>query len=281
MKRFTLLILLTFPLSIFAGGPWLEKKKSGYFQFQTTLPIGSYNRLFLDGNKQLDLNRSVIDLNFQAYLEYGITDKLNLITVLPFKYIATGSEQKSLTNSTLLPNGNLSGIGNYKIALKHQVSNKNLKIAVSVQSSFKPINNALDKGLITGYDANSIGLYGHIGKSFSARSYSFLEGGINTVSNNFSDFYEIHYEIGHQFKNSVWGVFTLDLRESLRNGSYQNDNLRQTGFYTNNQEYFSFGLKSSYELKNKVGLTAAVFGAFTGNYVAYMTTFSLGVYKKW
>ncbi|MBL4667651.1 MAG: hypothetical protein HRT73_13340 [Flavobacteriales bacterium] len=281
MKTFLLTILLITSTYILAGGPWLEKKKSGYFQFQTTLPVTSYNRLFLSGNKQLDLNRSAIDINFQAYLEYGITDQLNLIAVLPFKYISTGSEQSQLTNPTLLPNGNLSGIGNYKIALKQQILNKKLKVAVSLQSSFKPINHVLEKGLITGYNANSIGLYTHIGKSFSKRTYSFIEGGFNTVSNDFSDFYEIHYEIGYQFKNSVWGAFTLDLRESLRNGSYRNENLRQTGFYTNDQEYFSFGFKSSYELKTKLGFSAAVFGAFTGNYVAYMTTFSLGIYKKW
>ena len=239
MKHFLLTILLITSNYLIAGGPWLIEKKSGYFQLQTTLPIGTYNRLFLSNNKRLDLNRNVTDINFQAYLEYGITDKLNLITVLPFKYISTGSNQKPLTNPVLLPSGNLSGIGNYKIGLKHQISNKNLKIAASIQSSFKPYNSALEKGLITGYNANSIGLYGHLGKSFSSNLYSFIEGGINTLSNDFSDFYEIHYEIGYQLKPSFWGVFTLDLRESLRNGSYRNEKLQQTGFYTNDQEYFS------------------------------------------
>ena len=281
MRNLFALLFICFCATSFAGGPWLQPAKSGFFQVQATLPVGTYNRLFLSNNKQLDLNREVTDMNFQAYLEYGITDKINIVTVLPYKYISTGATQSTLTNPTLLPSGKLSGFSNYKLALKYRVSDKNYKIAISIQSSFNSTTQDLEKGLVTGYQTNSIGLYGHIGKGFSENFYSFIEGGFNSVSNNFSDFYEIHYEIGYQFKPSFWGAFTLDLRETLRNGNYRNENLRQTGFYTNNQEYFAFGLKTSYELKNKIGFNAAFFGAFSGNYVAYLSTYSIGIYKKW
>ena len=100
------------------------------------------------------------------------------------------------------------------------------------------------------------------------------------MSNNFSAYLEMHYEIGYQVKPSLWTAFTLDLRDSFNGGIYTNLNLRQTGLYTNNQEYFAFGLKASYELKNKTGFTAATFGAFSGNYVAKISTFSIGIYKK-
>lgn len=281
MKYIYSILLLTICTISFAGGPWLLPKKSGFLQVQATLPVGTYNRLFLANNKFTDLNREVVDVNIQAYLEYGITDKINLITVLPYKYISTGAEQSPLTNPTLLPSGSLSGLSNYKLALKYRISDKDLKIAMSVQSSFNSTKKDLEKGLITGHEANSLGLYAHFGKSFSEKVYSFLEGGINSVSNNFSDFYEIHYELGYQIKPSLWSAFTLDIRESLRNGNYRNENLRQTGFYTNDQEYFAFGFKTSYELKNKIGFTGAVFGAFSGNYVAYLSTYSIGIYKKW
>lgn len=281
MKYLFFLLFSVFTLNSFAGGPWLLAKKSGFLEIQTTLPVGTYNRLFLANNNFIDLNRDAIDINIQAYLEYGITDKLNLITVLPYKYITTGAAQTPLNNPILLPSGKLSGLSNFKLALKYKLSDKKIKIAMSIQSSFNSTQQDLEKGLITGYGANSIGLYAHLGKSFSERFYSFVEGGINSSSNNFSDFYAIHYEIGYRFKPSFWGAFTLDLLESFRNGSYRNENLRQTGFYTNNQEYFSFGIKTSYEFKNKIGFTIAAFGAFSGNYVAYLSTFSLGVYKKW
>jgi hypothetical protein len=281
MKLPILLFLITSPLLIFGGGPWLVPKKSGFLQVQSTFPAGSYSDLFLKGNKNSALNRSVLDYTFQGYLEYGITDNLNLLTTLPYKYVSTGDATSSLADSTLLPKGNLNGLGNYKLALKYRVYDKNIKVAVSVQSIFKSIHNDLEKGLTTGYNANSIGLYIHTGKSFSNKFYSFIEGGINTVSNDFSDYIELHYELGYQLKPPFWTVFTLDLRESLKGGSYQNKKLQQTGLYTNDQEYFAYGIKASYELKNKIGFTAATFGAFSGNFVAKVATFSIGVYKKW
>jgi hypothetical protein len=282
MKLISLIVIILLPFCVSAGGPWLLTKKSGFFQLQSTLPIGSYDKLFLENNRELDLNRDILDFTFQSYLEYGITDKLNLITGLPFKYISSGDAKNNLINPNLLPSGNLSGFGNYKFALKYRVSDKKMKVAVSIQSSFNTVNKDLEKGLITGYASNSIGLHTHIGKSFSkGKAYSFVEGGVNLSSHNFSDFIEVHYELGYQFKPSFWGVFTLDLRESLKGGNFKNENLRQTGFYTNNQEYFAFGLKGAYELKNKIGFTAATFGAFSGNYVAFLATVSVGVYKKW
>ena len=281
MKFKFLILLLTLPFLSSAGGPWLSKKKSGFLQLQSTFPGGSYSKLFLENGESLSLNKDILDYTFQLYLEYGITDKLNLVTTLPYKYISVKNADNNLSGNNLLPNGNLNGLSNYKFALKYRLSNKKLKAALSLQSSFNTITQDFEKGLITGYASNSVGLYSHFGKSFSKKLYAFLEGGFNISGNNFSNFYEIHYELGYQLKPSFWTVLTFDIRESLRNGSFKKDNLRQTGFYTNDQEYFAYGLKMSYELKSKIGFTAATFGAFSGNYVAKISTFSLGVYKKW
>ena len=277
MRFIILTIIFINSFSVSAGGPWLNKKKEGFFQLQSTFPASAYNRLFLENGKESILNRSVLDYTVQAYLEYGLTDKLDLISILPYKFVSTASS--SDTSHTL--NGTLNGLSNYKLGFKYQLSDKNIKIATSIQSSFNSISKDLEKGLITGYDANSVGLYFHIGKGFSQNIYSFIDLGANIVGNDFSDYIDIHYELGYQIKPSLWAAFTLDLRESLKNGSYSNNNLKQTGLYTNNQEYFAFGIKASYELKNKIGFNIASFGAFSGNYVAKISTFSLGIYKKW
>lgn len=276
--RLTLIILITlYSLAASAGGPWLNKKKEGFFQLQSTFPGGAYNRLFLENGNESVLNNSVLDYTFQAYLEYGLSDKLDLISTLPYKMVSTTSS----SDTAQLQTGSLNGLGNYKLGFKYKLSDKKLKIATSISSNFNTTSKDLDRGLVTGYNANSFGLYFHIGQSFSSKLYSFVDLGINTVSNDFSDYIEIHYELGYQIKPSLWTAFTLDLRESLKNGDYLNNNLRQTGLYTNDQEYFAFGAKASYELKNKIGFTAATFGAFSGNYVAKISTFSVGIYKKW
>ncbi len=281
MKFLFTILLSSVSLVMFAGGPWLLPKKSGFFQLQTTLPAGPYTSLFKSDGSTVNLNRNVIDVNFQAYLEYGITDRLDVIGVLPYKFISTGDTLSSGDNSELLEKGSLNGFSNPRLGFKYGLFDKGINIAVSIQSTFNTVSKELDKGLITGYDANSVGLYAHVGKGFSENLYSFIDVGFNFSSDDFSDFIDIHYELGYQLKTNFWGVVTLDLREALENGSAQNDNLNQTGFYTNDQEYFAFGVKLAYELKNQIGFTAATFGAFSGNNVAKVGTFSLGVYKKW
>tara|TARA_B100000809_G_scaffold266460_1_gene329286 strand:+ start:2753 stop:3598 length:846 start_codon:yes stop_codon:yes gene_type:complete len=281
MKASLILLLLATPFLTSAGGPWLTKKGSGFLQLQTTLPTGSFNRLFLENNKELTLNRSILDYTYQVYIEYGLTDKLNIISSLPFKQISTGSIGSQTVNTKILPKGNLSGIGNYKLALKYSLSNKKLKAAISIQSSLKTISRKIESGLITGYDANSFGPFLSIGRSFSPKLYSYIETGINFYSNDFSNTIDLHYELGYQLNSSLWAVLTFDMRESLKNGSYRNENLRQTGFYTNNQEFVSPGLKMNYELKNELGFSVATYAGLSGNYVGKIGMFSLGIYKKW
>lgn len=281
MKQIILIASLIFSFSIFAGGPWLVKAKSGFFELQTTQPVGKYTKLFLENGETLNLNRSVLDMTFQGYLEYGITDKINIIGSIPLKVISTHEKQPVADNPYTLDEGNLIGLGNTKIALKYKLSENKINTAISIQASFNTISQDLNKGLATGYDANYIGFYGHIGKGINENLYTYIDLGYNTTQSDFSDYIDIHYEIGYQLKKSFWGAITFDIRESIKDGDYNNLNLKQTGFYTNNQEYFAYGLKASYELENNVGFTAATFGAISGNYVAKIATFSLGIYKKW
>jgi hypothetical protein len=281
MKASFIFLLLAITFLTSAGGPWLTKKGSGFLQLQTTLPVGSFNGLFLENNNELELNRSILDFTYQVYLEYGLNDKLNVISSLPFKQISTGNIKNQTINPTILPKGNLSGIGNYSLALKYRLSDKNLKTAISIQANLKTISKNIDAGLSTGYDANAIGPYLSIGKSFSTKLYSYIETGIIFYSNNFSHILNIHYELGYQLNPSLWAVLTFDMRESIKNGTYRNENLRQTGFYTNNQKFVSPGLKMNYELKNEVGLSVATYAGLSGNYVRKIGMFSLGIYKKW
>jgi hypothetical protein len=281
MKQTILLALFICSLPVFAGGPWLVKSKSGFLELQTTQPIGKYNQLFLENGETLNLNRSALDRTYQVYLEYGLTDKLNIISSLPLKVISTHEKQTTLGNPYRLDAGNLIGLGNYKLALKYKLTDKKLNTAISVQASFNTISKDLNKGLTTGYDANYMGLYAHLGKSLTKKTYTFIDAGYNTTPSEYSDYIDIHYELGYKFKDNLTGAFTFDIRESMKDGKYSNQNLQQTGFYTNNQEYIAFGIKAAYEFKNNLGLTVAPFGGLGGNYVAKVFTFSVGVYKKW
>lgn len=268
-----------------AGGPWVLGKKKAYFQLQTTLPLGSYARLFhRDGiEKDIYLNRKVIDSHFQAYLEYGLTDKLTLISTLPFKYVATSDELESnrkIEFNEQLESGSLAALANASIGLKHQLFNGKWIGAISAKYEFNSSSQDLEKGLSTGFQAGAISSFIHIGRSFPKDTYFFIETGGTMRGNDYSDEVEVITELGKKIK-SVWTALVLDYKKSLRNGSRVNPLLDQTGLYTNNQEFFAFGVKIAKDLNNNNGINFSTFGAFSGHKVAHLATVNIGWYKKW
>ena len=282
MKHKLSLVLFFFcSILVFGGGPWTPGKKHGFVQLQATFPSGPYNQLFISDGSILELNRGVTDISIQAFLEYGISEKFSLVTALPYKFVGTNNNINLNADFPLLPGGDLSGLGNYEMALKYKFLDKTFISAVSLKAGFNTSLQDLEKGLATGYDASGYGLWWHIGRSFGSKFYSFFESGYTFLTNDFSDDFRFMLEAGYQPINNLWLAVVFDKKQSMENGKYDDVNLKQTGLYTNNQEFFAFGLKSSYELKNKIGFSASTFGAFSGNYVAHSATFNIGIFKKW
>ncbi len=276
----TFLILLLAVWGI-AGGPWTPGKKHGFFQLQTTFPTRAYDKLFRSDGSTLELNRGVTDISVQAYLEYGLGKKFSIVTALPYKFVSTGNEIFPGSEMTVLPQGSLNGFGNYEIAVKYKFLDNSLVSAFSVKAEFNTGKQDMEKGLATGFDASGYSLFWHFGKGFSPKFYSFFESGYTLRTNNYSDEIRLLLETGYMPAKSFWLAIVFDYKKSMYNGSYNEQNLRQTGLYTNNQEFFAYGLKASYELKNKIGFSASTFGALWGNYVAHSVTLNIGIYKKW
>lgn len=264
-----------------AGGPWTPEKKGSFFQLQTTFPAYATKRLFTSSGEDLYLPRPVVDLTFQAYLEYGLTDKFGLSVNLPCKYVA--SLDKTISKSDLpnaLPSGSLFGLGNSAFRLKYKLIEKKWLAAVSVQAEIPAYATAPEKGMRTGFETWVINPMLHIGKSFSNGIYTYVDAGpaIRTgdYSNEIRAFAEAGKKVGKYFNIAL----ALDLRETLRDKPDNLGNYRYTGLFVNNQEYFSYGAKFSME-KNGTGLNFSTFGAAYGNYVAKAPFFNLGVFKKW
>lgn len=272
MKKNLLISLVLLATNIYAGGPWTPKKGGGYFQLQPTIPIGTYNKLFLKNNKDLNLNHSVIDFNFDAYLEYGITNKLAFIGTASTKYV-------SVKNSTV--NKSLFAAGNQKIALKYKLREKKTLTSISINSEIYTSSANLNYGLSTGYMSNAIGLMLHYGGSINDKSYLYIEGGYFYRTHNYSDEVKITTEYGYKIKPKIWLAAVIDIKESTFNGTKKTPELEQTGLYPNNQEYFAWGGKFIYESEKQYGLSISSFGAFSGNYVAHLATLNIGIYKKW
>ncbi|MEM7372396.1 MAG: hypothetical protein AAF587_27500 [Bacteroidota bacterium] len=272
----------------FAQGPWVQKKHTGFVQIQTTLQAqGTYDGLIVNEvritDTETNINREVASSDVGIYAIYGLTDKLTLFTHLPFKYVATKEQTDSLYHPTLLEEGRLFGLSNYQAGIKYRVLDNKLKVAVSLQSSWNTASQDLEKGITTGYLANSFGIFGHVGGSFASRWYSFLDLGYNVSTHEYSDFVNANVELGFQAvkTKSLWIVLNVNIRESLENGDFVNENLLQTGLYPNDQEWKGYGIKIFYELKNHIGFTLGTAGAFSANYVGFAGPLTFGIFKKW
>ena len=268
-----------------AQSPWLHKKNDGYIQVQGILPAYQYssalNGFFL-GDEQ-DVNRKTFNADYSIYLEYGIMNNLNLISVLPFKYISTNeftNPEDELPFDNVLEEGSLSGYGNYRFALKYGFGGKKANFAISLDTRWNTISQELEKGLSTGYDANAFGLVLHAGRGYS-NHYGFAAIGFYKYTNDYSDVVEINIEHGWKLKER-WNVaLALDGRFSLYDGFYFNENLDQTGIYPNDQEWLTIGVKAAYDLKNNFGLNAALpLIPIYFNRVGFNGTFAMGLYKK-
>ncbi len=285
MKFLSVVILILVSFQAKAGGPWVLGKKKGYFQLQTTLPIGMYNRLFHRQGKSKDiyLHRGVIDTHYQAYLEYGLSDKLTLITTLPFKYVSTADDLNDASKvdfSEPLESGSLFAMANATIGLKYELFNKKWVGAVSTKLEMNTSTVDESTGLATGYDANALSAFFHLGRGFNASTYGFIEIGGTTRGNDFSDEYQVIVEYGQKL-GEIWSAVVLDYKRSLRNGNRLTPNLDQTGLYPNNQEYFAWGFKFAKDLNEKTGINVSSFGAFSGHNVAHLASVNIGLYKKW
>lgn len=282
ISSLTLLFIIGFNHTASAGGPWLQKKNGGLLQFQTTLPAYSYKSMLM-GTFIKDVqgvNRKTFNSDYSIYFEYGITDRLNVITTLPFKYISTGDLTDQQYFPDLLDEGSLFGMSNYKLALKYGLVDKKVKVAVSVISSWNTISKDLDRGLATGFDANSFGVMAHVGRS-NEKHYGFLEVGYHKFTNGFSDILEVNLEHGFHLGDKWNLAVALNATHSLNNGSYQNANLEQTGFYPNNQASAAIGVKGAYETENGFGVNASLpLIPLRFKYIGFNGAISLGVYKK-
>jgi len=280
---FVWLIALFSSGSVFAGGPWLFPQKSGFVQLQATIPAYRYDSLLMGTIRDVQaLNRPVFNSDFNLYAEFGITDNIDIIAMLPAKYVSTSEALESQSFSKLLPEGSLFGLSNAKLGIKYGLLDKKIKAAVSFQASFNTVSRDAEKGLATGYDANIFGLYFHVGGSITPKLYMFAEAGYNLFTGGYSDLLDVHLEVGYRIWKPFSVIFTIDSRISIRNGSLNDERLIQTGLYPNNQESIVGSVKFVLESTSGYGV---MFGTalipIYMKYIGFAGAFTVGAFKKW
>lgn len=270
IKYFLLFAFIT-QISL-AQSPWTKEKGKGYVQIGATSL--QYNKQQLDG-KQVDLPVDISDITTQIYSEYGITNKLEIHLIVPFKFVKTTSK---IVN--IIPENSLSGLGNVTLGLKYKLYDSDWKISGGLQYSANSILKDASKGLSTGFNAATILPYLSVGSS-SGKWYYFGNLGYGYMNNNYSDFFKFGAEIGYNVIEKGHVMLVLDNRIIVSKEEAFFKDTFQWNSYLDRQSYAAVGLKFNYEFKkDKFGANFAAIGAFDLDYAPVAPTLNFGVYAK-
>lgn len=276
------ILLIFLSRQTLAGGPWTQEKGRGYAQLSFTF-IPAYGSLYGRDGKTINLNREVSDQTLLGYGEYGLTPRLTLIGEVPLKFVSTADELLSGSDfpDNVLESGSLSGLGNVSLALKYALlQKKRLLLSGQVKIDAPTATGKANTGLRTGTDTWGVAPTLILGGS-RRNIYVFVESGVRFRGNNYSQEFLLGGEAGISLFSRFWLIGVLDVRQSINDGTHDNENSEQTGLYPDNQEYVAFGLKLIAEINRRFGVNLSSFGASSGNLVAKSPSNTIGLYLRW
>jgi hypothetical protein len=270
--KYNSILFLTFLCTQFitAQSPWTREKGKAFVQVGFTSLV--YDKYKLDGNEVND-GHKYNDLTIQVYAEYGISNNLEAILILPFKSVG-------LKNNTSTHSENLSGLGNITTGLKYKFYDKKWKISGGLNFNINSIDADLNKGLSTGFNANTILPYLSVGSS-QGKWYYFGNIGYGYMDNNYSDYFKATVEVGYEIIPKGHLMLVVDTRNIVNKETAFFNELSQWPSYSDRQAFTAIGLKGNYEFKkDKFGANFAIFGATGIDNAPLAPTFNLGLYTK-
>ncbi len=260
---------------------WTKGKNNGYYKLSAWYL--NYDEHFTDAGDK-DPNRTRTQFNINAYAEYGISDKLDIIGYVPF-FINSQNNQISGTNGSTISNGeSVSAIGDIDLGARYNLYKKgnwaaDVKLLLglptgettggsdgSFQSGDGEFNQYLSSSLGYSTSINNLPFY--------AKSYL----GYNNRSKGFSDEFRTGLEAGiNLFNEKFWLIGRVNVVKSLKNGTL-NAVTGNGSIFANNIEFSSFGFEGAYYITDKIGVSASFDSAFSGRIIAASPSFSGGIF---
>lgn len=275
-------MLLSFPA--LSGGPWTKPKGSGYAQIGVSYL--QYSELFGNISPRIPLRREVTDMTIQGYLEYGITNKLTLIGVLPFKYVKTGDDvlesdyfnDTQRFSDTLLPAGSLFGIGNARLGARYNFINKAFLLSGELNIENGSTAYQCSTALRTGYSSWTIEPSISFGRGWN-KVYFYIDNAFRFRTNNYSHETNHALEVGYKLFSKTWIAFRTEGRISMKNQRTNNHDIH-TGLSPNNQQYVGYGFKASQGFGEHFALNVGLYGGF-GELVGANPSINFGISYQW
>ncbi len=278
MKK--ILLLTLFFISFFSATNaqgWVKKKGEGYFKISET-GLQSSTLLGPDGEKVTTRTTSLYTTSF--YAEYGLTNRLTIVSNIPFFVRNTLSEVQYNQSGKVEPLDALNAIGDIDIAFKLcLIKNKPTVLSATLLFGLPSGNSAggVGKILQSGDGEFNQMLRFDVSHSFYPKPfYVSAYGGFNNRTRNFSDDVRYGFDIGFTPKNWLL-AFHLNAISSLKNGSVTTVS---NGIFSNNLEYIAPALEVAYQFSKKIG--ASVSGSYPvkGKNILATTSLTGGIYYK-
>jgi hypothetical protein len=280
------LFLFTFHMQLFAGA-WTQEKGKGFEQLSFTYL--RYSGLINGSDPSSKLKREVTDFTLQNYLEYGLTDRLTLISVVPFKLLETGQEvlnidpEDDLYPGDTLEAGSLNGFSNVTLAMKYAL--KKGRVVWSAQLRVGTGNSRYDHatGLRTAYNSWLFTPSLLFGKGWN-KSYLSTEAGFQYKTNNYAHNFIANVELGKRIdwkKTKTWLAFVFDALIPVTTGSFDDGNSIHTGMFQNGEGYVSPGIKVSHYMTQHFIFNFATYGAVWADHGGASPTLNFGLAYEW
>lgn len=275
-----ILFLLTIATWAEAQSPWARAKGGGYAQVSWNF-IPTYTNLFGEDGNDIVLAREVSERSLQLYGEYGLGKKTTLMLALPYVWNERGEVNPESKLVNIGPGGEISGLGNTTIGLKHQfLSGKlamagNLRVQLPASATYQPEND-----LRTGYDAMTIIPSVSAGMGFGI-TYWYAYGGYGYRTNDYTHFVTFGGEAGLKV-GKVWVAAFTESIIPMENGSVQPAKEPfYTGLFVDNQGWVSYGLKASWAIRPSLGINFSGAGAAWAQNVPKSPGVGLGIWYRW
>jgi len=278
MKHFSLItLLLCCSLIVVCQSPWTKEKGEGFAQL-SLMAIPAYSDYFKDQNKTRTSSREYSEVGVQLYGEYGILDGTTLLGSLPLKILRAGDLVDSVSVSQ---RGNLVAPGNLKFAVKQRIYNDGIAVAGQLGVEVPFVSQDILTGLRTAFDSWTITPMISVGSGFG-KGYVFGYGGLGFRTNNYSHYFTGGVEGGYKVFKPLWAMLFLDINRSFKNSTrVEFPAFTDSGFYVNDQEWVSLGMKLLFEINQNIGLTTSTtLMAVAANQVPQSPSVSIGFYSK-
>jgi hypothetical protein len=255
-----------------AQSPWLQSR-AGAFIHLSNSATPTYSQVLDANGEARALPARFSSHTTQLYGEYGIHPRITLAATLPYTRITRQINGRAISHG---------GMSNLVFAVRGQVLRGNWPLTFTLRLD-APVRTRLAhqaEALVLGYPATTFLPMISSGQRFF-NTYWSAYAGYGFRSDAYSDFAQFGVESGCRIRDWWVAVFSDYVYSSENKTPQLIDFQNNYAFFTNNQSWWTLGLKARVELNRFFGVTGQFTPVLVGQSVTRQPSVGIGGYFKW